>query len=809
MYLVNDDLSIYATRGDIVAFAVSATDAETGAPYEFQPGDVVRMKVYGKKDAETVVLQKDIAVTTKTDSVAIWLTEQDTKIGDVISKPTDYWYEIELNPDTNPQTIIGYDEDGAKVFKLFPEGRDLEEDPIEPEDIPVVDDDLSLTSHRPVQNSAIARAITLLRNDMEAADSRQAADIKENKEASKDLASQVAVERARLDNLIAVENVRVSQALEYLEFITEETKAKIDGRIVSDGVFASITVNLREANLIYGGTTLDMFVIPSECRPMEVGLVHTEDGLEYRINYDGSRYYMSLTAQADVTVAPSGAGSVTLFYALGDYELKDVRLGADGVVYESAGDAVREQFLQKFTKLSENSNYDWMTGHKTPAAENCAFYGSGEYFASAGDMLYCIPVEENTKYQFTNVNGSGETKTSYIHRLAFATAPFSSADTHIALIDTVLFHQEGAFTTPKGCKYIIFTVSSTHYLVTGEYEASIQKITDAQPVPVYPITDKRFNYALADSVVVPYLDEKMADVSARVDSMEAEPDYDIIAWGDSLTYGAGSGDAARYSYTAVLSDMIGKEIVNYGVGGEGVETIFGRQGGLPMIVQPNFTIPADYTSVEVSLKSITGGEAKPLLQSAQAEKGINPCYISGVEGTLSYSDGKYYFVRKLNGEAVSVDRPVMLVTKAMKEKTKNQILLLWVGQNNATEIDRNDTSKFGRKLISALHSCINYIGTDKYLIMSSPIDGNIGQYSGIFEQLATEFGGKFVNVFEYLLAYGLDDAGVVATATDAENLANGRIPSSLRYDGVHLNAYGYNSVAKCVYLRGRECRYWN
>lgn len=118
--------------------------------------------------AENVVLQKDFPVATATEAVAIYLTEQDTKIGDVISKPTDYWYEIELNPYTNPQTIIGYDEDGARVFKLFPEGRDLVEDEpeIEEEDIPVVDEELDLTSTRPVENQAVARAIAQLEASM-------------------------------------------------------------------------------------------------------------------------------------------------------------------------------------------------------------------------------------------------------------------------------------------------------------------------------------------------------------------------------------------------------------------------------------------------------------------------------------------------------------------------------------------------------------------------------------------------------------------------------------------------------------------
>lgn len=36
----------------------------------------------------------------------------------------DYWYEVELNPETEAQTIIGYDEDGPKIFRLYPEGDD-------------------------------------------------------------------------------------------------------------------------------------------------------------------------------------------------------------------------------------------------------------------------------------------------------------------------------------------------------------------------------------------------------------------------------------------------------------------------------------------------------------------------------------------------------------------------------------------------------------------------------------------------------------------------------------------------------------
>lgn len=170
MYKRNDDLSIYVTRGDIVLMSVSAE--YEGKPYTFVPGDVVRIKVFKKKKATEVVLQKDFPVTAVTQNVQIYLSSEDTKIGEVISKPVDYWYEVEVNPLSDPQTIIGYDEDGAKVFKLFPEGADKELEEYEPgeEDIlsRFMDDELDLTSKHPVENRVIARAIAKIEASYEA-----------------------------------------------------------------------------------------------------------------------------------------------------------------------------------------------------------------------------------------------------------------------------------------------------------------------------------------------------------------------------------------------------------------------------------------------------------------------------------------------------------------------------------------------------------------------------------------------------------------------------------------------------------------
>ena len=166
MFKINDDLSIYVTRGDAVAFNLSAT-TDNGEAYLFKPNDIVRINIMEKKGCDEVVFQKGFKVEEETETVEISLTGDETKIGDIISKPTDYWYEIELNPFTNPKTIIGYDDEtGAKIFKLFPEGEDA--DGITEEDIPIVDTELDLASDRPVQNQAIAYAVTNVINEVNA-----------------------------------------------------------------------------------------------------------------------------------------------------------------------------------------------------------------------------------------------------------------------------------------------------------------------------------------------------------------------------------------------------------------------------------------------------------------------------------------------------------------------------------------------------------------------------------------------------------------------------------------------------------------
>ncbi len=122
MLTIDKDKNISITRGDVLLLAITCNN-KNKTPYTFSAGDILRFKIIEKAKCNCVIVQKDVIVKESTTSVDIDLTSEETKIGGLINKPVDYWYEVELNPDTDCQTIIGYEKDkGAKLFTLLPEG---------------------------------------------------------------------------------------------------------------------------------------------------------------------------------------------------------------------------------------------------------------------------------------------------------------------------------------------------------------------------------------------------------------------------------------------------------------------------------------------------------------------------------------------------------------------------------------------------------------------------------------------------------------------------------------------------------------
>ena len=122
MFKIDEDgTTLKVTRGQSGTITFGALTPE-GEPYTFLAGDVVRLNVTKAGKENMVVMSVDSIVEENTEEVSISITSFDSKIGNAINKPTEYWYDIELNPDSSiAQMLLGYDDDGPKIFKLYPE----------------------------------------------------------------------------------------------------------------------------------------------------------------------------------------------------------------------------------------------------------------------------------------------------------------------------------------------------------------------------------------------------------------------------------------------------------------------------------------------------------------------------------------------------------------------------------------------------------------------------------------------------------------------------------------------------------------
>lgn len=92
--------------------------------YQFVNGDVVKLNIYKRNGYDIEPLKtKSVTVESSGNSVDIPLTEEDTTFGEIVNKATPYWYDITLN---NDQTVVCYNEDGAKEFIMYPAKGDDE-----------------------------------------------------------------------------------------------------------------------------------------------------------------------------------------------------------------------------------------------------------------------------------------------------------------------------------------------------------------------------------------------------------------------------------------------------------------------------------------------------------------------------------------------------------------------------------------------------------------------------------------------------------------------------------------------------------
>ena len=312
-------------------------------------------------------------------------------------------------------------------------------------------------------------------------------------------------------------------------------------------------------------------------------------------------------------------------------------------------------------------------------------------------------------------------------------------------------------------------------------------------------------YALSNGYYVHYYsDANVNEIKNAIDGITGNVNK-ILILGDSQTQRTGYPDK-------LISDLQNNYIVNhFGMGGASSIDIAYLYNSMTLYANP-FTIPAGTTPVEIVLYSDYAGLiGENTAFGIQSLEGINPCEIAGVKGEIStsynpdYSNKKYYFTRLESGTETAVTRPAIIKTNA--STIRNNILVVWLGTNDS--YTATSPEELFNRISNAIGTIINRNESQKYIVMGLTSKYVYADYADVNTLLSRHFGYHFLDIADYILKYGLDDAGITPTSQDTQDIANGEMPSSLRADDVHFNSAGYNVIGDLLYKRGKTLGYWN
>ena len=277
----------------------------------------------------------------------------------------------------------------------------------------------------------------------------------------------------------------------------------------------------------------------------------------------------------------------------------------------------------------------------------------------------------------------------------------------------------------------------------------------------------------------------------------------IVVIGDSQT--------EKKGYVEELQNRINRRaytVVKFAQGGNGIVGMAMVQGGIGFYAEP-FIIPAGTEAVEIIPYNDLNSEGMEAL-GVLSLSGLNTCEIAGIKGTLTteYDEERgrlcWYFRRAKKGKETKADYPAEIKTDAMNYR--GSILVVWLGTNDSYQ--QTDAEALANHLITVLDCMIDYNGTNSYIVIGLTSKCYCEVVDEVNVRLAKKYGRHFLDIRNYLLKYGLEDASITPLPEDILDIDNGEIPSSLRTDGVHFNDAGFRVIGDVLYRKGVELGYW-
>lgn len=363
-------------------------------------------------------------------------------------------------------------------------------------------------------------------------------------------------------------------------------------------------------------------------------------------------------------------------------------------------------------------------------------------------------------------------------------------------------------------------------LITAQYKNGILSDVCTMPVSssgniVTPIIAKD------DSQVKTFLWNSFSDLKPVCTSADSNlssvipkniQEYDIVCWGDSLTYGQTeeSTQETDKSYSAYLATLTGKTVKNMGIGGETAQTIAARQGGLTLAPSGAFTLGgaagSSVTFTEGNFNDLTGGHIVPRSKSGYCYGWEGVCYLNGIPGTItklevdeSYKPRRLIaltFTRLHDGDTLIVNEAEKRILIPNGNMVKGDINVIFIGENGWHDIN-NDKVIDEVDLTIIIDSMINATPNPEKAIIIGLTTGTAQSRADMEALMQEKYGQHYINMRAFLSnRETLENAGIEITQTDLEKIEIGALPTSLWRDAsdyVHMNSKGYEIVANKIY----------
>ncbi|WP_157474686.1 SGNH/GDSL hydrolase family protein [Dyadobacter sp. Leaf189] len=285
---------------------------------------------------------------------------------------------------------------------------------------------------------------------------------------------------------------------------------------------------------------------------------------------------------------------------------------------------------------------------------------------------------------------------------------------------------------------------------------------------------------------------------------DIKPDQTLAFFGDSLTAGAGGT-----AYGKIVGKFFpGYRVVINAIGGQNSFSIVARQGGLPISISIKDNVFKGSTPVEVTEINI------PFLSTnASAQRIAKSGVVAGVRckivRTVLNSSKPFQEVYTLEPEKATTQvvpaQSVFTLNDAISLRSAVQIL--WVGRNNTGKAFQSD-------ITSCLEKSVDFLPSPKRFLILGVLTGMNDIRGSMLERritslndtLAEKYGNHYVSMLAPTKAE-MDEISFNPNEQDLAEIDGGLFPKSMRYDGLHLNNFGYEIVANRVIKKLSELHY--